>query len=584
MQPSTEPVCVVIKRGEAYPGKRDLDYFTGVSAETAGSKRLCMHLVAIPPRGRAKPHLHAHHESVTYMLSGEAGQRVRPTSGQALDHRYPLASCWLAWQWCLLAISSVWATSPPDQPASERGLARPRRRVRRSAPRYWHCTGWLLRACLQRPRGPPHSALIYSNRRRLHGNDRPPRTPIRTAAALVRMRAAVLRHHHQLRRSPSARAAQARARKGTRLARGGLRLDRLRVPTGLCADDALRRPPDRLGGHAPGLCGGRSAVERGGHGARAGAQCGGLRSGALRSRAERVPGLPSRPPHGGGLVPATPARSGHRHRQQRREYRRHSRPFGGPLSGAALRVALGVHCDRRGRPGLGAALVVVPSRTARSAAPAFGGRGTRAPPPLGSLLTSRPAWAFILGKFLTDPAWVFYLFWLPGFLNRVYGLDLAHLGLPIIVVYQASAVGSIGGGWISTALLKRGWTPNRAREAAMLICAVAVTPVIFVDTARANMWLVVALVGVATAAHQGWSANLYTMASDLFPRGAVGSVVGLGGLGGAVGGMLVAPMVGYWLDWSHGAYAPLFVVAGCIYLVALAIIHWLSPRYLSALE
>jgi ACS family hexuronate transporter-like MFS transporter len=199
-------------------------------------------------------------------------------------------------------------------------------------------------------------------------------------------------------------------------------------------------------------------------------------------------------------------------------------------------------------------------------------------PPLGSLLTSRPAWAFILGKFLTDPAWVFYLFWLPGFLNRVYGLDLAHLGLPIIVVYQASAVGSIGGGWISTALLKRGWTPNRAREAAMLICAVAVTPVIFVDTARANMWLVVALVGVATAAHQGWSANLYTLASDLFPRGAVGSVVGLGGFGGAVGGMLVAPLVGYWLDWSHGAYGPLFVIAGSVYLVAFAVIHWLVGK------
>ncbi|MGC9947465.1 MAG: MFS transporter [Bryobacteraceae bacterium] len=199
-------------------------------------------------------------------------------------------------------------------------------------------------------------------------------------------------------------------------------------------------------------------------------------------------------------------------------------------------------------------------------------------PPLGSLLRSRSAWAFIVGKFLTDPAWWFYLFWLPGFLNRIYGLDLAHLGLPIIVVYQASTVGSIGGGWISAALLKRGWRPNRAREAAMLICAVAVTPVIFVGTARGNMWLAVALVGVATAAHQGWSANLYTLASDLFPRNAVGSVVGLGGLGGAVGGMLVAPLVGYWLDWSHGAYAPLFVIAGSIYLVAFAAIRWLVPR------
>jgi ACS family hexuronate transporter-like MFS transporter len=198
-------------------------------------------------------------------------------------------------------------------------------------------------------------------------------------------------------------------------------------------------------------------------------------------------------------------------------------------------------------------------------------------PALGSLLTSRPAWAFILGKFLTDPAWSFYLFWLPGFLNRVYGLDLAHLGLPIIVVYQASAVGSIGGGWIPSVLLKRGWAPDRARAAAMLVCAAAVTPVMFVGAARANMWVAVALVGLATAAHQGWSANLFTLASDLFPRGAVGSVVGLGGFGGAVGGMLVAPLVGYWLDWSHGAYGPLFVIAGSIYLVAFGVIRWLVP-------
>ncbi len=199
-------------------------------------------------------------------------------------------------------------------------------------------------------------------------------------------------------------------------------------------------------------------------------------------------------------------------------------------------------------------------------------------PSLGSLLTSRSAWAFILGKFLTDPAWSFYLFWLPGFLNRVYGLDLAHFGLPIAVVYQASAVGSVGGGWIAAALLKRGWTPNRAREAAMLICAVAVTSVIFVGKAHGNLWLTVALVGVATAAHQGWSANLYTLASDLFPRNTVGSVVGLGGLAGAVGGMLISPAVGYWLDWSHDAYGPLFVIAGSVYLVAFVIIHWLVGK------
>ena len=203
--------------------------------------------------------------------------------------------------------------------------------------------------------------------------------------------------------------------------------------------------------------------------------------------------------------------------------------------------------------------------------------------PFGRLLADPAAWAFILGKFLTDPAWWFYLFWLPAFLNRVYSLDLAHLGLPIIVIYQFSTIGSIGGGWISAALLKRGWKPNRARETALLICALAVTPVILVGRAHANVWIAVALLGMATAGHQGFSANLYTLASDLFPRAAVGSVVGLGGFAGAAGGMLIAPMVGYWLDWSHGFYAPLFVIAGSIYLVAFAVIHWLSPRYRAAL-
>ena len=151
--------------------------------------------------------------------------------------------------------------------------------------------------------------------------------------------------------------------------------------------------------------------------------------------------------------------------------------------------------------------------------------------PYSQLLTSRAAWAFLIAKFLTDPVWWFYLFWLPGFLNRVYGVDLSHLGLPIIVVYQASTLGSIGGGAIPAALLKRGWKPNQARQAAMLICALAVTSVIFVMQAHGHMWLAVALVGIAAAAHQGWSANLYTLASDMFPppRGRVRSGLGRDG-------------------------------------------------------
>ena len=194
------------------------------------------------------------------------------------------------------------------------------------------------------------------------------------------------------------------------------------------------------------------------------------------------------------------------------------------------------------------------------------------------LLTERRAWAFLIGKFLTDPVWWFYLFWLPGFLNKQYGLDLTQLGPPLITVYIAADVGSIGGGWLSSKLLAIGWSVNRARKTAMLVCAVAVTAVIFVIRAGGNLWLAVTLVSIAASAHQGWSANLFTLASDLFPRRAVGSVVGLGGMAGAIGGMLVAPAVGYWLERSGGSYGPLFYVAGSMYLLALGIIHLLAPR------
>ena len=194
------------------------------------------------------------------------------------------------------------------------------------------------------------------------------------------------------------------------------------------------------------------------------------------------------------------------------------------------------------------------------------------------LLTNRGAWAFLIGKFLTDPVWWFFLFWLPGFLNRTYGVDLSNLGLPLVVIYQASMVGSIGGGWISSSLIKRGWTVNRARKTTMLICAVAVTSAIFVSKTGGNLWLTVALVSIAAAAHQGWSANIFSLPSDVFPQSAVGSVVGLGGMAGAISGLLISPAIGYWLDWSHGAYGPLFVIAGTLYLIALLIIHLLVPN------
>jgi MFS transporter, ACS family, hexuronate transporter len=194
------------------------------------------------------------------------------------------------------------------------------------------------------------------------------------------------------------------------------------------------------------------------------------------------------------------------------------------------------------------------------------------------LLSTRAAWAFLLGKFFTDPVWWFYLFWLPGFLNHRYGLDLAGLGPPLITVYLAADVGSVAGGWLSGRLLARGYSLTRARKTALMTCALAVVPVSAVMYAGGNLWLAAGLIALAGAAHQGWSANLFTLVSDTFPSSAVASVVGLGGLGGALGGMLISPVVGYWLDYSHGAYGSLFFCAGFAYLLAFLVIHLLLPR------
>lgn len=192
------------------------------------------------------------------------------------------------------------------------------------------------------------------------------------------------------------------------------------------------------------------------------------------------------------------------------------------------------------------------------------------------LLGFRQTWAFALGKFLTDPIWWLYLFWIPDFLHRSYGLDLKTIGLPLVVIYLFADVGSVGGGWISSRLLKKGWTPNGARKLAMLICALCVVPIIFA-TRAANLWMSVLLVGIAAAAHQGWSANIFTLTSDMFPKRAVGSVVGIGGMSGAVGGMVLALIVGEVLQRT-GSYRILWFMAASAYLVALLVIHVLAPK------
>jgi ACS family hexuronate transporter-like MFS transporter len=193
-----------------------------------------------------------------------------------------------------------------------------------------------------------------------------------------------------------------------------------------------------------------------------------------------------------------------------------------------------------------------------------------------ALLSLRQTWAFASGKFFTDPVWWLYLFWIPDYLSRTYHLDLKSIGLPLIVIYLMADVGSVAGGWVSSRLIARGWTVNRARKTALLVCAACTVPVILTSQVG-NLWASVFLVGLAAAAHQGWSANLYTLVSDTFPRRAVGSVVGIGGMAGAIGGLLLSLIVGEVLQRT-GKYDALWVVAGSAYLVTWCVIHLLVPR------
>ncbi|OYX81827.1 MAG: MFS transporter [Brevundimonas sp. 32-68-21] len=188
----------------------------------------------------------------------------------------------------------------------------------------------------------------------------------------------------------------------------------------------------------------------------------------------------------------------------------------------------------------------------------------------------RETWAFLLGKFITDPVWWLFLFWLPDFFAKTYGLNIKTFGPPLIAVYLLADVGSIGGGWLSSHLIKRGWSVNAGRKVTMLICALAVTPIsiaVFAD----NLLVAVGIISLAAAAHQGWSANLYTLVSDVFPKRAVATVVGFGAAGGAIGGMFISTFAGWTLE-TTGSYVPLLLFAGGAYLVALLLIHLLTPR------
>jgi ACS family hexuronate transporter-like MFS transporter len=188
----------------------------------------------------------------------------------------------------------------------------------------------------------------------------------------------------------------------------------------------------------------------------------------------------------------------------------------------------------------------------------------------------RQTWAFVLGKFLTDPVWWFYLFWLPKLLNKNYGLTLDKLGLPLIIIYSMTTIGSIGGGWLSSTLIAHGWDINKSRKSVMLLCALCWIPVVFASEVT-SLWVAVVMFGLAAAAHQGWSANLFTTSSDMFPKKAIGTIVGIGGMAGSVGGMLLSTVAGVILEVT-GSYSTLFIISASAYLVALLTIHLLVPQ------
>jgi MFS transporter, ACS family, hexuronate transporter len=200
------------------------------------------------------------------------------------------------------------------------------------------------------------------------------------------------------------------------------------------------------------------------------------------------------------------------------------------------------------------------------------------------LLKYKQTWAFVLGKFFTDPVWWFYLFWIPGWLADVRGLDINHFGLPLVAIYTATTVGSIFGGWLSSALIKRGWPVNKSRSVTMFLFAICVVPIIFVQSQGISLWQAIALISLAAGSHQAWSANIYTTASDMFPKYAIGTITGIGGMAGALGGTLIALFAGYvlsfWEKQGHiqTGYHLLFLLAGSAYLLAWGIFHILAPH------
>lgn len=196
--------------------------------------------------------------------------------------------------------------------------------------------------------------------------------------------------------------------------------------------------------------------------------------------------------------------------------------------------------------------------------------------PWSRVVPHKEAWAFAVGKFLTDPIWWFYLFWIPGYLQTTFHLNLDQSRTPVVMAYAISIIGSVGGGYLSSAMIARGISPNVARKSTMAICAACIAP-IFLTPFIHQLWIVVALLGLATAGHQGWSATIFTLPSDMFPKSAVASVTGIGGMAGGIGGFLLQLGAGAILTFTH-SYVSLFAMACLAYPVALIAIHMITPK------
>ena len=192
------------------------------------------------------------------------------------------------------------------------------------------------------------------------------------------------------------------------------------------------------------------------------------------------------------------------------------------------------------------------------------------------LLPVKETWAFSLGKFFTDPIWWFWVFWVPRYMQGTFHLNLLQSAAPVATLYGLSIIGSVAAGWLPAYLLRHGRSPNFARKISLLVCALAVVPVIYVPFSQ-HIWVVVGLIGLAAAAHQGWSANIFTLPSDMFPKAAVGSVVGIGGMAGALGGALLQRAAGHIIEWTH-SYLSLFAIACSAYLIALLMVQLMAPK------